>query len=181
MKLLGIGSRIKHADFGLGVVTNVTSKHYWVTFIESGIETIDLDSDIEEARKKSGKSKKKEAIIPKKRKASGDDDDDDDSDDEDAKPKKKMKKKAPSASLSSKKTPKKKKDPNAPKKPQTAYFLFMNKNRAAYKEKYPEASFGELVSFPLVFFFDVVALLAKRIGHRPDTSLQHTRSYLPMK
>jgi hypothetical protein len=47
MKLLGIGSRIKHTEFGLGVVTNVTSKHYWITFIENGIETIDLDSDIE--------------------------------------------------------------------------------------------------------------------------------------
>ncbi len=47
MKLLGIGSRIKHSEFGLGVVTNVTSKHYWVTFIESGIETIDLDTEIE--------------------------------------------------------------------------------------------------------------------------------------
>ncbi|UMB59576.1 hypothetical protein MHL31_10850 [Lutibacter sp. A80] len=47
MKLLGIGSRIKHTEFGLGVVTNVTSKHYWVTFIENGLETIDLDSDFE--------------------------------------------------------------------------------------------------------------------------------------
>lgn len=47
MKLLGIGSRIKHSEYGLGVVTNVTSKHYWVTFIENGLETIDLDSDFE--------------------------------------------------------------------------------------------------------------------------------------
>ena len=47
MKLLGIGSRIKHVDFGLGVVTNVTSKHYWVTFIENGLETINLDSEFE--------------------------------------------------------------------------------------------------------------------------------------
>jgi hypothetical protein len=45
MKLLGIGSRIEHPEFGLGVVTNVTSKHYWVTFIENGLETIELDSD----------------------------------------------------------------------------------------------------------------------------------------
>lgn len=45
--LLGIGSRIKHADFGSGVVTNVTSKHYWVTFIDSGLETLDLDEDFE--------------------------------------------------------------------------------------------------------------------------------------
>lgn len=47
MKLLGIGSRIKHNEFGLGVITNVTSKHYWVTFIDSGLETIELDSEIE--------------------------------------------------------------------------------------------------------------------------------------
>ena len=45
--ILGIGSRIKHEEYGAGVVTNVTSKHYWVTFIESGIETIELDSDFE--------------------------------------------------------------------------------------------------------------------------------------
>ena len=47
MKLLGIGSRINHSDYGKGVVTNVSSKHYWVTFIDSGLETIDLDSDFE--------------------------------------------------------------------------------------------------------------------------------------
>ena len=47
MKLLGIGSRINHNEFGKGVVTNVTSKHYWVTFIENGLETIDLDSEFD--------------------------------------------------------------------------------------------------------------------------------------
>ncbi len=47
MKLLGIGSRIEHSDLGKGVVTNVTPKHYWVTFIENGLETIDLDSEFE--------------------------------------------------------------------------------------------------------------------------------------
>lgn len=47
MKLLGIGSRINHAEFGKGVVTNVTSKHYWVTFIDNGLETINLDSEFE--------------------------------------------------------------------------------------------------------------------------------------
>ena len=47
MKLLGIGSRLKHSDYGLGVVTNVSSKHYWVTFIENGLETIDIDSEFE--------------------------------------------------------------------------------------------------------------------------------------
>ncbi|HMR15376.1 MAG TPA: hypothetical protein PKD13_02740, partial [Mariniflexile sp.] len=47
MKLLGIGSRINHATFGKGVVTNVTSQHYWVTFIDNGLEIIDLDSSFE--------------------------------------------------------------------------------------------------------------------------------------
>jgi hypothetical protein len=47
MKLLGIGSRINHKEYGIGVVTNVTSKHYWVTFIENGLETIDIDSEVE--------------------------------------------------------------------------------------------------------------------------------------
>lgn len=47
MQLLGIGSRIQHNEFGKGVVTNVTSRHYWVTFIEKGLETIELDADFE--------------------------------------------------------------------------------------------------------------------------------------
>ena len=47
MKLLGIGSRINHPEYGFGVVTNVDSKHYWVTFQEHGIETIPLNDEIE--------------------------------------------------------------------------------------------------------------------------------------
>lgn len=47
MNLLGIGSRIEHSEYGKGVVTNVTSKHYWVTFIDNGLETIDLDSEFD--------------------------------------------------------------------------------------------------------------------------------------
>jgi len=47
MQLLGIGSRINHSEYGKGVVTNITSKHYWVTFMDNGLETIDLDSDFE--------------------------------------------------------------------------------------------------------------------------------------
>lgn len=47
MKLLGIGSRINHAEYGKGVVTNVTSKEYWVTFIENGLEIIAIDSSFE--------------------------------------------------------------------------------------------------------------------------------------
>jgi hypothetical protein len=44
-QILGIGSRIEHPEHGKGVVTNVTSKLYWVTFIESGLETIDIDEE----------------------------------------------------------------------------------------------------------------------------------------
>lgn len=47
MRLLGISSRINHPEYGKGVVTNVTSKHYWVTFIDKGLETIDVDSEFE--------------------------------------------------------------------------------------------------------------------------------------
>ena len=47
MKLLGIGSRINHSEYGFGVVTNVDSKHYWVTFQEKGLETIALNEDFE--------------------------------------------------------------------------------------------------------------------------------------
>lgn len=47
MNILGIGSRIKHPEFGFGVVTNVTSKMYWVTFMETGLETIAIDSTFE--------------------------------------------------------------------------------------------------------------------------------------
>jgi len=47
MKILGIGSRIKHPELGIGVITNVSDRHYWVTFIDSGLETIDLDAGFE--------------------------------------------------------------------------------------------------------------------------------------
>lgn len=47
MKLLGIGSRINHLEYGKGVITNLSAQHYWVTFIENGLETIDIDSDFE--------------------------------------------------------------------------------------------------------------------------------------
>ncbi|WP_431166543.1 hypothetical protein [Tenacibaculum halocynthiae] len=47
MKLLGIGSRINHSEYGFGVVTNVDSKHYWVTFQENGLETIALNDDFD--------------------------------------------------------------------------------------------------------------------------------------
>ena len=46
-QILGIGSRVAHPVHGKGVVTNVTSKMYWVTFIEKGLETIPTDDDFE--------------------------------------------------------------------------------------------------------------------------------------
>jgi hypothetical protein len=46
-QILGIGSRIDHPKHGKGVITNVTSKMYWVTFIENGLETIATDDDFE--------------------------------------------------------------------------------------------------------------------------------------
>lgn len=46
-KILGIGSRISHPQHGKGVVTNVTAKMYWVTFIDGGLETIEVDDDFE--------------------------------------------------------------------------------------------------------------------------------------
>ncbi|MCT8340690.1 hypothetical protein MG296_11545 [Flavobacteriaceae bacterium TK19130] len=46
-KLLGIGSRIEHSEYGKGVITNVASNMYWVTFIDRGLETLELDADFE--------------------------------------------------------------------------------------------------------------------------------------
>ena len=47
MNLLGVGSRIQHPEWGKGVVTDVSQKHYWVTFIDHGLETIGLDDSFE--------------------------------------------------------------------------------------------------------------------------------------
>lgn len=47
MKILGIGSRINHPEHGKGVITNVSSTDYWVTFIDSGLETIPLEDTFE--------------------------------------------------------------------------------------------------------------------------------------
>jgi structure-specific recognition protein 1 len=120
----------------------------------------DLDSDIEEARKKTGKpgKSKKSQKSAKKRKAEGSDDDDDD--DEEDKPKKKKNKAAASSPKSTPKK-KKKKDAKAPKKPSSAYNFFTSVNRAKLKEDNPEASFGDLVSLMFTFVFGVVSLLMK--------------------
>ncbi|WP_027076034.1 hypothetical protein [Maribacter antarcticus] len=55
MTLLGIGSRIHHSQHGKGVVTNISSKQYWVTFIEKGMETIDIADDFEVIERLEGK------------------------------------------------------------------------------------------------------------------------------
>jgi hypothetical protein len=47
MKFLGIGSRVKHEDYGLGVVMNVRSTYYNITFYNQGDEKIPLDADLE--------------------------------------------------------------------------------------------------------------------------------------
>lgn len=47
MTVLGIGSRISHPTLGKGVVTNVSSTHYWVTFMDNGLETITIDDEFE--------------------------------------------------------------------------------------------------------------------------------------
>lgn len=60
------------------------------------------------------------------------DDDDDDDDDNNGGGKKKVAKK------------KVKKDPNAPKKPMSAYLLFSTKMRASIKEEFPDMNFGDL-------------------------------------
>ncbi len=47
MKILGIGSRIRHNELGVGVVTNVSYKHYTITFVDSGLETLPIDTELE--------------------------------------------------------------------------------------------------------------------------------------
>lgn len=43
-----------------------------------------------------------------------------------------------------KSTTRKKKDPNAPKRPMTAYMFYANEQREPTKTKHPELSFGEV-------------------------------------
>ncbi|MFN8357000.1 MAG: hypothetical protein U0Y10_21280 [Spirosomataceae bacterium] len=43
MKLLGIGSRVRHADYGEGVVINIKPTAYLITFMEHGVKQIKLD------------------------------------------------------------------------------------------------------------------------------------------
>ncbi len=47
MRPLAPGSRINHPKYGKGVITNATAQHYYVSFIETGIETIELEEEFE--------------------------------------------------------------------------------------------------------------------------------------
>ncbi|MEO8712647.1 MAG: hypothetical protein ABI405_11015 [Parafilimonas sp.] len=47
MELLGIGSRIKHPTYGIGVVIRVNKKNYDVCFIEGGIKPVSKDFEAE--------------------------------------------------------------------------------------------------------------------------------------
>ena len=45
--ILGIGSRVKHQEFGEGVVINVKSTAYTITFIAHGSKVIKIDTPLE--------------------------------------------------------------------------------------------------------------------------------------
>lgn len=47
MELLGVGSRIKHASFGVGVVIRLHKRIYEVCFIDSGIKPVSKDFAVE--------------------------------------------------------------------------------------------------------------------------------------
>ena len=102
----------------------------------------ELDSDLEEARKRGKK---------KKRKASDDSDNDDGSEAEKTPKKKKKATNKKAADDSDNETPKKKakkkKDPNAPKRALSAYMFFTNENRERIKGENPDAEFGQLVGW----------------------------------
>lgn len=46
-QILGVGSRVRHSEFGDGVVINVKSSSYSITFIEHGNKVIKLDTPLE--------------------------------------------------------------------------------------------------------------------------------------
>jgi hypothetical protein len=47
MELVGIGSRVKHTSFGVGVVIRLHKKNYDVCFIENGIKQVRKDFEME--------------------------------------------------------------------------------------------------------------------------------------
>ncbi|GAB3556493.1 hypothetical protein [Spirosoma fluminis] len=44
--LLGIGSRVHHAEFGNGVVINVKAAGYTITFLEQGVKVLKFDAPL---------------------------------------------------------------------------------------------------------------------------------------
>ena len=47
MELLGVGSRIKHPSFGVGVVIRLHRRIYDVCFVEGGIKPVSKDFSVE--------------------------------------------------------------------------------------------------------------------------------------
>ncbi|MCP1380807.1 hypothetical protein [Runella salmonicolor] len=45
--ILGIGSRVRHAEFGEGVVINVKSNGYTITFLQHGAKVIKINAPLE--------------------------------------------------------------------------------------------------------------------------------------
>ena len=48
---LGIGSRVRHADWGDGVVINVKSTGYTITFLAEGVKVLRFDAPLEEVER----------------------------------------------------------------------------------------------------------------------------------
>ena len=47
MQLLGIGSRVRHADFGVGVVLNQKTKGHLITYVNYGVDETPYDTELE--------------------------------------------------------------------------------------------------------------------------------------
>ena len=47
METLGVGSRVKHSAYGIGVIIHVHKRAYDITFIEQGIKTVSKDHDLD--------------------------------------------------------------------------------------------------------------------------------------
>ncbi len=45
--ILGVGSRVRHTDFGDGVVINLKSNSYTITFVQQGTKVIKLNTPLE--------------------------------------------------------------------------------------------------------------------------------------
>ena len=45
--LLGIGSRIRHSEFGVGVIINLKSTGYIITFVDHGVKVIKFDTPLD--------------------------------------------------------------------------------------------------------------------------------------